>query len=201
MDAANRAYSASFGHAAATEFMSLGGTAAQIDYRSGNSLDFAGVIHRVVSAPCDAVVLVGSPGDAATVAQQLRRVAPRVVIALSPWGANVQFLKVAGPAAEDTIALQAVDLDSPLPRMREFVAHYRARFGEAPATPAVQSYEAVMLGVQAFNRRGSASLRTTLSVPGDWAGLDGDFSLDAHGDARRDVHMTQVRQGRFVPLR
>ena len=201
MDASNRAYSTSFGHAAAIEFRRLAGTASEIDYRSGNSLDFAGVIHRVVSEPCDAVVVVGSPGDAAIVTQQLRRLAPRVVVALSPWGANAQFLQIGGRAMEGTIALQALDLDSPLPRMRDFVARYRARFGEPPATPAVQSYEALMLGVQAFNRRGAKALRATLSVPGDWAGLDGDFSLDAYGDARRTLRMTEVRNGRFEPLR
>jgi branched-chain amino acid transport system substrate-binding protein len=204
MDVANRAYSASFGRAAAMEFRSLSGSAAaaaEIGYRSGNSLAFADAIRRVVSEPCDAVMLVTSPADAAIVTQHLRRFAPHVTIALSPWGANAQFLQVGGRATDGAIALQAVDLESPLPRMRDFVARYRARFGEPPSTPAVQGYEAVMLGVQAFNRRGARSLRATLSVPGVWTGLDGDFSLDAYGDARRELHLTQVRDGRFERLR
>ena len=202
MDTANRAYSASFGHAATLEFRGLpGGKATEIQYRSGNSLAFADVMHRVVGEPCDAAILVTSPGDAAIVTQHLRRFSQHVVIALSPWGANVQFLQVGGRATEGTIALQAVDLESPLPRMRDFVTRYRARFGEPPATPAVQSYEAVMLGVQAVRRRGAKPLRATLSVPGTWSGLDGEFSLDAFGDARRALHLTEVRDGRFAPLR
>ena len=202
MDSANRAYSTSFGHAATTEFQGLGGTrVTEIDYRSGNSLDFSDVMRRVVGVPCDAVILVNSPGDAAIVAQHLRRAAPNVAIALSPWGANVQYLQVGGHATEGTIALQAVDLASPLPRMRDFVSRYRARFGELPTTPAVQSYEAVMLGVDALARRGTKTLRATLSVPGEWAGLDGDYFLDAFGDARRELHVMEVRQGRFELLR
>jgi len=113
----------------------------------------------------------------------------------------VQFLQVGGRATEGTIALQAVDLESPLPRMRDFVARYRARFGELPATPAVQSYEAVMLGVEAFNRRGAKPLRATFSVPATWTALDGEFSLDDFGDAKRALYLTQVRNGRFEPLR
>ena len=202
MDLANAAYSSSFGHAAATEFLKLGGAgASELGYRSGNSLDFADAMRRIDGRPVDAVILVNGPGDAAIVAQHLRRVAPHIVLALSPWGANAQFLQVGGRAAEGTIALRAIDLESPLPRMRDFVARYRARFGELPTTPAVQSYEAVMLGVDASNRRGSSSLRATLSVPGRCAGLDGDFSIDAYGDARRDVHMSEVRNGRFEALR
>jgi branched-chain amino acid transport system substrate-binding protein len=202
MDIGNGAYSSSFGHAAAAEFLKLGGTAAPgFDYRSGNSLDFAEAMRRIDDKPPDAVILVNSPSDAAIVTQHVRRVAPHVVIALSPWGANVQFVQIGGRATEGAIALQAVDLDSPLPRMRDFVARYRARFGEAPATPAVQGYEAVMLGVDASKRRGASSLRATLSVPGQWAGLDGAFSLDAFGDARRELHLAEVRDGRFEALR
>ncbi len=202
MDIANGAYSSSFGHAAVIEFLKLGGTAApELGYRSGNSLDFAEAMRRIDGRPSDAVVLVNSPGDAAIVTQHLRRVSPHVVIALSPWGANVQFLQIGGRATEGAIALQAVDLESPLPRMRDFVTRYRGRFGKAPTTPAVQGYEAVMLGVDALNRRGTKSLRATLSVPGQWAGLDGSFSLDAYGDARRELHMTEVRNGRFEALR
>ena len=202
MDIANGAYSSSFGHAAATEFLKLGGTAASaIGYRSGDSLDFADAMSRIAGTSPEAVILVNSPSDAAIFTQHVRRVAPHVVICLSPWGANVQFVQVGGRAAEGAIAMQAVDLDSPLPRMRDFVTRYRARFGEMPTTPAVQSYEAVMLGVDALNRRGANSLRATLSVPGQWAGLDGAFSLDAYGDARRELHMTEVRNGRFEALR
>lgn len=201
MDSANRAYSQSFGHAAALEFRSLAGTAAiEIYYRSGDSLAFADAMRRAIGERCDAVILVNSPGDAAIVTQQLRRAVPQVAIALSPWGANVQFLQVGGRATEGAIALQAVDLESPLPRMRDFARRYRARFGEPPATPAVQGYEAVMLGVDALKRRARRSLRDTLAVPGDWAGLDGDYSLDAYGDARRALHLMQVRNGRFELL-
>lgn len=200
MDTANGAYSASFGHAAALEFQQLGGTAAEVGYPSGKSLEFADAMRRISDSSPGAVILVNSPSDAAIATQHLRRVAPHAVIAISPWGANVQFLQVGARATEGVIALQAVDLDSPLPPMRDFVERYRTRFGELPTTPAVQGYEAVMLGVAALARRGAGSLRATLAVPGQWTGLDGDFSLDAFGDTRRALHLAVVHEGRFEPL-
>ena len=201
MDSANGAYSLSFGRAAAMEFLKLGGRAAQeIFYRSGNTLEFADAMRQLGSGSADTVILVNSPSDAAIVTQHLRRVAPHVTIALSPWGSNVQFVQVGGRATESAIAAQAVDLESRLPRMRDFVTRYRTRFGTAPTTPAVQSYEAVMLGVDASSRRGARSLRTTLSVPGQWAGLDGTYSLDACGDAVRLLHLATVHDGRFQAI-
>jgi len=201
MDIANGAYSSSFGHAAAMEFLRLGGaSAAELGYWSGKSLDFASALSHVDAQAPDAVVLVDNPTDAAIASQHLRRTMPQVVIALSPWGANTQYLQVGGWAAEGAIALQAVDLESPLAPMRAFADRYRERFGEAPTTPAVQAYEAVMLGVDAMNRGGAKALRATLSEPGPRPGLDGEFLMDAHGDTQRAMHLTRVRDGRFEAL-
>jgi len=200
MDVTNGAYSTSFGHAAALEFRQLGGTAAEVGYQSGKSLEFADAMRRISDSAPGAVILVDSPSDAAIATQHLRRVVPASIIAISPWGANVQFLQVGAHATEGVIALQAVDVASPQAPMRDFVERYRARFGELPSTPAVQGYEAVMLGVTALERGGAKSLRATLSVPGPWSGLDGDFSLDAYGDTRRALHLVVVREGRFEAL-
>jgi len=201
MDIANGAYSSSFGHAVAMEFLRLGGTSApELGYWSGKSLDFASALSHVDAQASEAVVLVANPTDAAIASQHLKRTMPQVVIALSPWGANTQYLQVGGRAAEGAIALQAVDLDSPLGPMRAFADRYRARFGEAPTTPAVQAYEAVMLGVDAMSRGGPKALRASLSQPGPRPGLDGDFQMDAHGDTQRALHLTRVRDGRFEAL-
>jgi len=201
MDIANGAYSSSFGHAVAMEFLRLGGSSApEFGYWSGKSLDFASALSRVDAQAPDAVVLVDNPTDAAIASQHLRRTMPQVAIALSPWGANAQYLQVGGRATEGAIALQAVDLDSPLAPMRAFVDRYRERFGDAPTTPAVQAYEAVMLGVDAMGRGGAKALRATLSQPGPRPGLDGDFLMDPHGDTQRALHLTRVRNGRFEAL-
>lgn len=202
MDASNRAYSASFGRAAAAQFRALGGrVVSEMTYQSGPAPDYGELARKLAAAAPDAVVLVDSPGEAAIVAQQLRRIDTHVVIALCPWAANVQFVQFGGRAVEGTIALQAVDLDSPRPSMREFARRYRLRFGDEPATPAVQSYEAVMLGAAALRRGGRAGLRAALATPGRWPALDGEIALDAFGDTSRPLRLTQVRNSRFEALR
>jgi branched-chain amino acid transport system substrate-binding protein len=202
MDASNRSYSASFGHAAAAQFRALGGSvAAEMNYESGPALDYGDLARRVVALAPDAVILVDSPGEAAMVAQQRPHLDGHAVVALSPWGANVQFIQFGGRAVEGTIALQAVNLDSDLPRMHDFARRYRQRFGEDPTTPAAQSYEAVMLGATALERGGRTNLRDTLAMPARWPGLDGEFALDAYGDTSRELHLTEVQRGRFEALR
>lgn len=201
MDLANASYSSNFGHAVATEFLKLGETSVQeIGYSSGKSLEFSDALTRTDAGSPQAVVLVSSPTDAGIASQHLRRALPHVVIALSPWGANPQYLQVAGKASDGTMALRAADLESPLPKMRDFETRYQARFGEPPTTPAVQAYEAVMLGAEALGHGGTAALRARLSAPGLRSGLDGDFEMDAHGDIQRAMLLTEVRDGQFEPI-
>jgi len=198
MDTANASYSSSFGHAVVMEFLKFGDTRAQeLGYRSGKSLEFSDALTGTDKRRPDVVVLVSSPTDAGIATQHLRHVLPEVALALSPWGANAQYLQVAGRAGEGTVALRAADLESPRPQMRDFVHRYQARFGEPPTTPAVQAYEAVMLGAAALGHGGASALQATLSTPGPRPGLDGDFEMDAHGDTQRAMLLSEVRNGRF----
>ena len=201
IDLSNRAYSESFARAASQRFAAQGGeVVAQAGYTSGAGIDFAALARELARHDPDTALLVASPGEAAIAAQQLRRIRPAIAIAITPWGANVQFLQFGGRAVDGTLALQAVDIDSPRPAMQEFARHYRARYGEDPTTPAAQSYEAVMLGALALKRGGREALRDTLSRPASWPGLDGDIPLDASGDTSRSLHLTRVRNGRFEGL-
>ena len=201
LDLSNRAYTESFARAATKQFTALGGrVVAQQGYTSGAGIDFAALARDLARHDPDTVLVIASPGEAAIVAQQLRRIRPGIGIAITPWGANVQFLQFGGRGVDGTLALQAIDVDSPRPAMREFAQRYRARFGEDPTTPAAQSYEAVMLGAQALQRGGRDALRATLAKPASWPGLDGDIPLDAYGDTTRSLHLTQVHDGRFEAL-
>ena len=78
---------------------------------------------------------------------------------------------------------------------------YRERFGDDPGTPAVQTYDAMMVGAEALKRAGKQPMRDVLAVPGGrWPGLEGEIVLDAFGDTQRPLHMTEVRDGRFQAL-
>ena len=203
MDTGNRAYSASFGEAAAQRFVEVKGkVTAQVGYESHADMNFAALAQRVADGKPDAVLLVNSPGDAALAAQQLRKLLPSTTLALSPWAANVQFVQFGGRAAEGAVALQAVDLNSQAPAYVDFKRRYRERFGDDPATPAVQTYEAVMVGAEALRRAGKQPLRDVLAVPGGrWPGLETDIVLDAFGDTDKPLHMTEVHGGRFEAMK
>lgn len=199
MDERNRAYSRSFGNAFAARLRDSGGeVTAMTDYGTGQ-IDFAALAHALLATRPQTVLIVAGVGDSALAGQQLRRVDPHIGLAVTPWAANARFLQLGGHEVQGCLALQALNLDSPAPAYVNFRAQYRERFGEDPTTPAVQAYEAAMVGAQALRVAGERPLPQVLAGR-RWAGLYSDIELDAHGDTKRPLHITEVREGRFASL-
>lgn len=199
MDQRNRSYSRSFGNAFAARLRDGGGQVpAMVDYGSG-TIDFTALARTLLQARPQTVLIVGGVGDSALAGQQLRRIDPQVGLAITPWAANPRLLQLGGDAIEGCLALQALDLDNTAPAYVTFRARYRERFGEDPTTPAVQSYEAAMVGAQALREAGERPLATVLANH-RWPGLYSDIPIDANGDTKRPLHITEVRNGRFAPL-
>jgi branched-chain amino acid transport system substrate-binding protein len=204
MDARNRAYSRSFGMALDTQMQALGAAPATLlDYQSGAGADHAALAPALLQGEPQAVVLVNSAPEAALAGQALRRLAPQLLLAVSPWGANKALLEYGGRALEGTLVLQALDLEDARPAFVDFRQRYQQRFGEPPGTAAVQAYDCVMLGAAAWRaRRPGQSLREVLAEPGRaWPMLQGELRLDAQGDTDRPLHLSVLREGRFQPWR
>ncbi|MDC6166147.1 ABC transporter substrate-binding protein [Paucibacter sp. XJ19-41] len=204
MDMRNRAYTESFGLALVAQLRELGAPApAELRYESGPGLDYAALAERLLATQPEAVVLVNSAPEAALTAQALRRIRPALQLAVSPWGANKSLLEYGGRAIEGALVLQALDLDDESPAFVDFKKRYQARFGDPPGTAAVQSYDSLMLGAQAWRARaGAQSLREVLGEAGRrWTLLQGPLQLDAHGDTDRRLHLSEARAGRLQGLR
>jgi branched-chain amino acid transport system substrate-binding protein len=202
LDARNRSYTANFGNTFAARVRAQGGTVTStVEFEDGEA-DFRALVDRLMAGHPDAALIVAGVGDSALAAQHLRERSPAILLSVSPWAANPRFVELGGHAAEGVIAQQAMDLGSPLPAFARFRQRYRDRFGEDATTPAVQAYEALLLGAAALREtKDGLTLKQVLAQPGrHWPGLYSDIVLDAYGDNDRALHLTQVREGRFVPL-
>jgi branched-chain amino acid transport system substrate-binding protein len=198
----NRVYSEDFANAFEARFRGLGGSeVARVAYDGEASPDFAALAGRLLAGRPAAVLLVCGAVDASIVAQQLRRLDARVPLAVASWAANVQLLQLGGRAVEGALVQQVLDLDSRNPAWLDFLHRFEQRFGTVPGQSAVYSYEAVMVGVAALERRGPGqSLHDVLARPGRWPGLQGPVVLDRYGDSTNPAYMSEVRDGRFVML-
>lgn len=198
----NRTYSEPFATRFAAHFQALGGGAPRrVQYETDQNPDYVAIAADLLSTHPRMVLLLCGAIDASIVSQQLRRLDPRVLIAMSSWSANVQLLQMGGRAVEGALVLQVLDLDSQVPAYVEFRRRFVERFGSPPSQAAVFSYDATMMGAEALRRKAdSQSLRDVLRAPGSWPGLQQPLVLDRFGDSVSRFHLSEVRGGRFAML-
>jgi len=204
MDTKNRAYSESFGLACSQRFRQLGGrVTGELSFESGANVDLAALSTRLLAGQPQWVLLATSAVDAALVGQALRRAAPAVGLAATPWAATDQLVEIGGHGVEGMLVPQAIDREGTTPAYVDFRRRYRERFGEDPASGAVNAFDAVMVGAEALRRRsGTQTLRDVLAVAGvPWPGLQRPIVLDATGDNASPIFMTEVRSARFASIR
>lgn len=201
-DHQNKAFSGSWTEAALRRFEELGGRALlDVSYRSSPGLNHDEIAQQLAATSADAVLIVANAADTAVLMQQLRRRDQRTLLATSSWAGTEQLIRLGGRAVEGAIVPQYFDRDSKAPAYRRFAESFRQRFGEAPGYPAVNGYDAVMLGAEGLRRRGSGqSLQQALRSVRQLSGLQRTLTLDEFGDSNAPLYLTRVRDGQFVPI-
>src|SRR5262249_23027254 len=110
------------------------------------------------------------------------------------------FLEEAGPAAEGTLLVATVNLDSREPDWLGFQRSYEARWGEKPDTFAAQAYDGMNLILEAIRRAGlnHARIRDALYSLGTWRGVTGPKVFDTNMSDIGPLWLATVRGGRFT---
>lgn len=202
LDTRNEAFSASWSAAAVSRLAQLGGQIAiEMRIESVPGLAYAQTAAAVMATRPDTVLLVTNAADAAVFAQHLRRLAPALAIAVSPWAGTEQLIEMGGRGVENALVPQYFDRESRAERYLQFVVAHRKRFGEGPGYPAVNAYDASTLALRALRERSSGqSALAVLRAIRSHEGLQRRFELDAFGDSRAPMFLTRVREGHFVPV-
>ncbi len=191
----------------ATEFEAAlrergGVLAANVPYASGPGADFRSVVDTLVAARPDGLLFVSGATDTARLAKEARIVSPRLPVAASEWAATEDLAEIGGEAIEGLLIVQAYDRDDRSPRYREFRDAYASRFRRPPGYSSVAAWDAVTVLVEGLRRAapGETAKRAVLGH-GPYPGLQQEIAFDANGDTTRRVFFTQVREGRYEPLR
>lgn len=147
---------------------------AQDTYDQGLT-DFRPLLQRYKTLNPDVVLLSAFEEDAPTLVKQAREVKlqPRVLAGLGPSFATPDFLKAAGPAAENIVVPVNWNADVKYSGAALLYHHLQVALnGQAPSVLAAQSYAAVLTAADALKRGGTdpakmrdALLKTKLSTP------------------------------------
>jgi branched-chain amino acid transport system substrate-binding protein len=133
--------------------------------------------------------------------QQLRRLVPTLRLAFSPWAGTEQLPQLGGRLLDGTVVAQYLDRGSQAAPYLEFVEQFRRRFGEQPGFSAVAAHDATMLATRALaGASGPADVLAALRAARKFEGLQRSIELDAFGDSRAPMFLTELKEGAYASL-
>ena len=113
---------------------------------------------------------------------------------------GAEMLKIAGHHADGLLYAYSYDCESPEPRVREFYERFVRLQGMPPDAGAVNAYDAAILFSDCFEKAGDnvEAVKNCLYQVKDYQGASGTFSIDANGDAIKQLIIKTIKNGRYV---
>ncbi len=184
-------------------FRELGGTVVtDVSYVSGD-VDFKSQLTVIREKKPDCVYLPGYYTEVGLVLRQARELGMRMPFMGGDGWDSPELFKIAGKAAENGYHSNHYTPESKDPKVVEFVAKYRARWGKTPDALATLGYDAALLLMDALKRAKSLDgpdIRDALASTKDFPGVTGRISMDADRNAEKSAVVLKTSADRATYL-
>ena len=183
-------------------FTKAGGViAAEKSYSEGDK-DFRAQLTAMKAANVDAIFNPGYYAEGALIVRQARDLGINVpIFGGDSWEAD-ELIGLGGKAVEGTYLCSHYSFEDPSPRVQEFVAAYKKRFGgeSSPDSNASLGYDSVLLLADAIKRAGSADrakIRDALAATKNFDAVTGRITINEKRDAAKTAVILTVKNGKF----
>ena len=165
--------------------------------------DFSQQLARIATMEPDAIFISALSQEIAGILSQT--VEPRFPDSIQVIAPDLTMFEVqeAGRGAENAIGFIGWSVSSTAPGNQAFVQNYRARYGIDPEPWAAQSYATLHVlanAIRTADSSASIDIRDALAQTIDFPtilGRQGDYSLNAEGDALYDQILVVVKDGKL----
>jgi branched-chain amino acid transport system substrate-binding protein len=200
MDMANADYTESWGEPYAAEFERLGGKViAKERFNSTQNPDHLAVAKKLLAGKPEMVVVVASSVDSALIAQRVKGLVPATRMAGAGWASTERLIELGGDAVNGMLFEQYFDRFDQSPKFQGFRKAYRERFKAEPGFGAVLAFDAANMIIAGLAKADKgAELKSAVLSIGRFEGAQNPVTVDAFGDAQRDVSFGVVREGAFA---
>ena len=202
LSSASAAYSVGLAKYFKEAILAGGGTiVAEPKYSEGDK-DFKAQLTAIKAAGPDAIFSPGYYNEGALIVKQARDLGISVpVFGGDSWEAEA-LMDLGGEAVEGAFLCSHYSPQDPSPRVQDFVAAYRKRWGDgyAPDSNASLGYDSVLVLADAIRRAGSAdrtAIRNALAATKNFAAVTGTITINEKRDASKSAVIITVKHGRF----
>jgi branched-chain amino acid transport system substrate-binding protein len=183
-------------------FLAGGGTVvAEPKYSEGDK-DFKAQLTAVKAVNPDAVFCPGYYNEGALIVKQARDLDITVpVFGGDSWEAEA-LMELGGKAVEGAFLCSHYSPQDPSPRVQDFVAAYRKRWGDsyAPDSNASLGYDSILVLADSIRRAGSTdrvAIRDAIAATKNFEAVTGTITINEKRDASKNAVIITVRNGRF----
>ena len=195
-----------YGQGLADEFeraaKAAGATIVGREYTSDRSTDFRAILTNIRGKQPDLVFYGGMDSQAGPMVAQMKSLGIKARLLGGDGAQSVEFIKLAGPAAEGSIASSpGLPLDK-MPGGKGFTDRFTAKYGQIQIY-APYAYDATMTLIEAMQKANSAEPAKYLPelVKTSRQGVTGPIAFDEKGDLRSGpITLYEVKAGKWVTL-
>jgi len=182
------------------DFTANGGEIVRDQKYSTGDKDFKPQLTSIKAAKPEAIFIPGYYAEVALIARQARLLGIKVPLLGGDGWVGDSLLKVAGNSLDGSFFSCHFFADEQSPKTREFVAKFKAKYGEIPDDMAALGYDSAMILAEAIKRAGSTApekLRDAIAATKDHDGITGKITLDSARNASKPAVILTVGKGGF----
>lgn len=163
---------------------------------------FESVADELLAAESEAILIVASAIDTATLAQQLSRKEFTGRMYGVSWAKTDELIKLGGGAVEGMVLVHSYAISDPTPEYQEFVTRYAQEYKEEPPFVAARAYDAANILIEGLKlskgKMQPDDIKNAILSKGTFKGLTRDIVFDSYGDAEDPFALSEIKKGAFL---
>ncbi len=185
-------------------FTANGGEVAAFETYTTGDRDFSAQLTKIRAAAPDVIFLPAYYNDVPLIAQQARRLGITAPFVGSDAWSTPEIIKLGGADVEGAYFCNHYSTEIATPAAKKFVAHYTAKYGQAPDDVAALTYDSLGLLLEAVKASGKIddrrAVRDALAAIPSYAGVTGTmrFTAEGGGDPEKSAVILRIKDGKFA---
>jgi branched-chain amino acid transport system substrate-binding protein len=183
-----------------SHFVANGGQIVSEQSYSSGDKDFKAQLTAIKGTAPDAILASGYYTEAGLIAIQTRELQMNIPLLGGDGWDSPALVEVGGTAVEGCFFSNHFSAEDPSPKIQEFLAKYRQKYGEEADAMSALGYDSAMILADAIKRADSVSgdaIRQALTGTQNFPAITGMISLNAARNADKSAVMLVVQKGKF----
>lgn len=198
-DSTNAEFTTYLWQAFQEQFTSLGGQIGSSYEYTSDQTEIKPLMEQVSQDDADGILFIVAAVDQALMAQYGRQMGMKAEYYSSLWAHTNELLQKGGSAVEGITLFSTFNTEDENKIYLDFANQFEQDYGYPPDLFSVSGYEAVIILAKALEKTGGKAegLKEALSEIGTVESVLGPITLDAYGDATRNIYVEVIHNRQY----